>query len=44
MEQSDTEDKLRDMKKMIEELEMKDKGFKKTLEDLNNTLSERMEQ
>lgn len=44
MEQSDTEDKLRDMKKMFEELEMKDKGFKKTLRDLNNTLSERMEQ
>lgn len=42
--QVDADYKLQDMKKMIKELEMKEKGYKKKLEDLNNSLSKHMEQ
>lgn len=44
LEQVDADYKLQDMKKMLKELEMKEKGYKKKLEELNNTLSKHMEQ
>ncbi|KAL4568471.1 hypothetical protein LXL04_024084 [Taraxacum kok-saghyz] len=40
----DADYKLQDMKKMMKELEMKEKGYKKKLDDLNNSLSKHMEQ
>nr|XP_043607688.1 structural maintenance of chromosomes protein 4 [Erigeron canadensis] len=40
----DADYKLQDLKKMSKELEMKEKGYKKKLEELNNTLSKHMEQ
>ncbi|KAI3665873.1 hypothetical protein L6452_44508 [Arctium lappa] len=40
----DADYKLQDMMKMFKELEMKAKGYRKKLEDLNNALSKHMEQ
>lgn len=44
MEQVDADYKLKDMKKIYKELEMKGKGYKKKLDDLHNDLSKQMEQ
>ena len=40
----DTEFKFQDMKKMYKELEMKGKGYKKRLDDLEIALRKHMEQ
>ncbi|KAJ0454757.1 putative structural maintenance of chromosomes protein [Helianthus annuus] len=40
----DADYKLQDMKKMQKELEMKEKGYKKKVDELNNSLSKQMEQ
>lgn len=42
--QIDAEDKLKDMKRSDRELEMKGKGYKKRLHDLQNDLMKHLEQ
>lgn len=42
--QVDAEFKLQDMKKMFKELEMKGKGYKKRLDELETSISKHLEQ
>ena len=44
VEQVDADYKLQDMKKVSKELEMKEKGYKKKLDDLHIALLKHMEQ
>lgn len=44
MEQVDADYKLKDMKKACKDLEVKGKGLKKKLDDLQNAVSKQMEQ
>lgn len=42
--QVDADYKLQDLKKMLKELEIKEKGYNEKLKNLNKTLSNHMEQ
>jgi len=44
MKQVDADFKLKDMKKLCKEMEMKGKAYNRKLEDLQNTLKKHMEQ
>lgn len=44
MKQVDADFKLKDMKKLCKEMEMKGKGYHKKLDDLQNALKKHMEQ